>query len=177
MHWYWHDLAWDCYTSFSPNLYQSYDPLFSPKFHFRSISWEQMDQIQSNLGLLAVIFCKFVREIWPLIGVRITLPLKILRNSGLLLHAKHCSGAIVRFSDNTSYTSSQLSVWIKSSPKLLQKLEYTHIYLQDRKKSRKEKSSRNWRSRSVSWLHYCRASQEWQWCLALFTKWSGTYDQ
>ena len=54
------------------------------------------------LELLAVIFCKFVRELWPLIDVRTTLPLNILRNSGLLLHAKHCSGAIVRFSDNSS---------------------------------------------------------------------------
>ena len=37
-----------------------------------------------------------------MIDVRITLPFNILRNSGLLLHAKHCSGAIVRFSDNSS---------------------------------------------------------------------------
>ena len=55
---------------------------------------------RSTLGLLAVVFCKFVRELWPLIDVSITLPLNILRNSGLLLHAKHCCGAIVRFSDN-----------------------------------------------------------------------------
>ena len=58
---------------------------------------------KSKLGLLAVIFRKFVRELWSLIDVRITLPLYILRNSGLLLHAKHCSGAIVRFSDNSSF--------------------------------------------------------------------------
>ena len=31
------------------------------------------------------------------------LPLNILRHSGHLLHARHCSGAIVRFSDNSSF--------------------------------------------------------------------------
>ena len=45
------------------------------------------------LGLLAVIFSKFKRELWLLIDVRIMLTLNILRNSGLLLHAKHFSGA------------------------------------------------------------------------------------
>ena len=34
----------------------------------------------SRLALLAVIFCKFVAELWPLIDVRITFPLNILRN-------------------------------------------------------------------------------------------------
>ena len=47
-------------------------------------------------------FCKFVRELWPLIDVRITLPLNILRHHGFFLHARHCSWAIVRFSDNSS---------------------------------------------------------------------------
>ena len=68
--------------------------------------WTDFDQTiltRSTLGMLAVIFFKFVRELWPLIDVRIMLPLNILRNSGLLLHAKHCSGAIVRFSDNSSF--------------------------------------------------------------------------
>ena len=64
----------------------------------------------STLGLLAVIFCKFVRELWPLIEVRITLPLNILRNSGLLLHAKHCIGALVRFSDNSSFLRNHWAV-------------------------------------------------------------------
>ena len=59
---------------------------------------------RSTLGLLAVIFRKFVRELWPLIDVRIALPLNILRHSGLYLHARHCSGAIVIFSDNSSYS-------------------------------------------------------------------------
>ena len=57
---------------------------------------------RSTLGLLAVIFRKFVRELCPSIDDRITLPLNILRNSVLLLYAKHCSGAIVRFSYNSS---------------------------------------------------------------------------
>ena len=57
---------------------------------------------RSTLGLSAVIFGKFVSMLWPLIDVRIRLTLNILRNSGLLLCAKHCSGAIVRFSDNSS---------------------------------------------------------------------------
>ena len=40
MHSYWQELAWDCYTSFFTYLYQSYGPRFTPKFRFRSISWE-----------------------------------------------------------------------------------------------------------------------------------------
>ena len=32
MHTYWQDLAWNCYTSFFENLYQSYCHLFTPKF-------------------------------------------------------------------------------------------------------------------------------------------------
>ena len=32
MHWYWQDVAWDFYTSFFGNCYQSYGPLFMPKF-------------------------------------------------------------------------------------------------------------------------------------------------
>ena len=63
---------------------------------------------KKNWWLLAVIFRKFVRELWPLIDVRITLPLNILRHSGLLLHARHCSRAIVRFSDNSSIQSVEI---------------------------------------------------------------------
>ena len=32
MHSYRQDLAWDCYTSFFRNLYQSYSPLLTPKY-------------------------------------------------------------------------------------------------------------------------------------------------
>ena len=78
VHWYWHDLAWDCYTSFFPSLYQSYSPLFTPKFCFRSISWELLDIFlpnfiyaliltRSSLGLLHVIFWKLVPDLWPFI--------------------------------------------------------------------------------------------------------------
>ena len=46
-----------------------------------------------------------------MIDVRITLPLNILRNSGLLLHAKLCSGAIVRFSDRSSFVLKMMSAF------------------------------------------------------------------
>ena len=93
MHWYWHDLAWDCYMSFFPNLYQSYGPWFTPKFCFISISWEQIDRISTNfiyafiltrssLRLLHVIFRSFVPELWPLIYAKISFPLNILRTNG-----------------------------------------------------------------------------------------------
>ena len=76
VHWYWHDLAWDCYASFSPNLYQSYGPWFTPKFRFRPISWERMDIIspnfiyafiltRSSLGLLRVIFPHLYQSYGP----------------------------------------------------------------------------------------------------------------
>ena len=48
MHSYWQDLAWDCYKSFSPHLFQSYGPWFTSKFHFRSISWELLDIFSPN---------------------------------------------------------------------------------------------------------------------------------
>ena len=70
--------------------------IFGPNFIYLFIL------TRSTLGLIAVIFRKFVRELWPLIDFRITFPLNILRNSGLLLHAKDCSGALVRFFDNSS---------------------------------------------------------------------------
>ena len=74
------------------------------------------------LGLLAVIFRKFVRELWPLIDVGITLPLNILRFCGLLLHARHCSGAIVRFSDNSSWYR-KFQIFISWSSQLISSLE------------------------------------------------------
>ena len=91
VHWYWQDLAWDCYKSFCPNMYQSYGPWFTPKFRFCSIFWEQIDRTlpnfiyaiiltRSSLGLLHVIFGSFVPELWPLIYARISFPLNILRS-------------------------------------------------------------------------------------------------
>ena len=44
MHPYWQDLRWDCYTFFFAHLNQIYGPWFTPKFRFRSISWEQIDR-------------------------------------------------------------------------------------------------------------------------------------
>ena len=44
---YWQALGLDCYTSFFAYLFQSYGPWFMPKFHFRSISWEQINRISN----------------------------------------------------------------------------------------------------------------------------------
>ena len=94
------------FRTFVPELWPLiYAKMFVSAQYLENI-WIDFDQTiltRSTLGLLAVIFRKFVRELWPLIDVRIMLPLNILRNSGLLLHAKHCSGTIVRFSDNSSF--------------------------------------------------------------------------
>ena len=69
---------------------------------------------RSMLGLLAVTFRKNVRELWPLIDVRISL--NILRNYGLFLHTKHCSGAIVKFSDNSSFNlTTEIDEWVNIS--------------------------------------------------------------
>ena len=70
MHSCWLDQARDCYTSFWGILYQSYGPLFMPKFHFRSLSWEPICRISQNfiyafilarssLGLSQAIFANF----------------------------------------------------------------------------------------------------------------------
>ena len=90
MHFYWQDLAWDCYASFFLHLYRSYGPWSTPKFCFRSISWEQIDRIspnficafiftRSSLGSLHIIFPTFVPELWPLIYAKILFLLNILR--------------------------------------------------------------------------------------------------
>ena len=63
---YWQDLALDI-MSFFANMYQSYGPWFTPKFCFRSLSWELFYRIYPNfvctlmltwssLGLFRVIF-------------------------------------------------------------------------------------------------------------------------
>ena len=88
MHWYWQDLAWDCYTSFFLHLYLSYDPWSMPKLRSGSISWEQMDRIspnfiyafiftRSSMELLHIIFPTFA----PLIYAKISFPLDILRTN------------------------------------------------------------------------------------------------
>ena len=93
MHSFWQDLAWDCNTLFFAHLYQSNGPWFTPKFCFRSISWEQMDRISPNfiyafiltrstLGLLHIIFRTFVSELWPLIYAIISFPYNIYRTNG-----------------------------------------------------------------------------------------------
>ena len=89
-HHHWQDLAWDCYPSFFAKFWQSYGPWLTSEFRFRSISWEQFDRIRPNfvctstltrssLGLLPVIFRKILTELRPLIDVRISFPLNILR--------------------------------------------------------------------------------------------------
>ena len=55
------------------------------------------------IGIVSCHFSRICKRVMALIDIRIMLPLNILRNSGLLLHAKHCRGAIVRFSDNSSF--------------------------------------------------------------------------
>ena len=81
--------ACDCYKWFFANLYQSYGPWFTPKFRFRSISWELTDIFSPNFiyafiltrsssGLLYVIFHVFVPELWPFIYAKILFPLNIL---------------------------------------------------------------------------------------------------
>ena len=80
------------------------------EFRFHSISGEEMDRISPNfvyafiltisrLGLLYVIFCLFVSELWPLINVRILFLLNVFTcycsislELDLLPHEKHYSG-------------------------------------------------------------------------------------
>ena len=93
MHSSWQDLAWDCYTPFFPNLYQSYGPWFKLKFRFRSISWDLTDKFSPNfisafmltrstLRLSNIICRIFVPELWPLIYSKISLTFNILRKNG-----------------------------------------------------------------------------------------------
>ena len=74
---------------FFGNWYRSFGPLFTPKFHYRSISWEPMGRIlymQSYWQDLAwdcytQFFQIFVLELCPLIYAKISFPLNILRTN------------------------------------------------------------------------------------------------
>ena len=90
MHLYWQDLAWDGYTSFFGNYYQSYCPLFFPKISFPLNILDPVGRIspnfiyayilaRSSLGLLHIILGKFALELWPLIYTKIWFLLYILR--------------------------------------------------------------------------------------------------
>ena len=120
MHSYWQDLHWDCYTSFLPTFVPESWPLIYSKISFLLNILRTKGQILTKLyiriytdkiyvGIVSCHFSQFVKELWPFIDVRITLPLNILRHSGLLLHARYCSGAIVRFSDNSSLSQNFVS--------------------------------------------------------------------
>ena len=137
MHSYCQDLSCYCYTSFFAHLYQSYGPWYTqyyiPKFRFRTISSEQMDRFWPNLIYeiyIWIVSCHFsqICKLWPLIEIRITLPLNILRDSGLLLHARHCSGAIIRFSDNSSFISAH---YLENKLIEFYQILYMHLYWQD----------------------------------------------
>ena len=93
MHWYWQALGRIVKRQFL-QIY-NYGPWLMSEFCFRSISWEWIDEIWPNfayafiltrfrlglLGLLRVSFRKFIAELWPLIDVRISIPLSILRKN------------------------------------------------------------------------------------------------
>ena len=95
MHCYWQDLGWENTRQFSSdsNRVMALDDWwYLSEFCFRSISWEWIYGIwpnfayaliltRSRLGLLCIHFCKFITELWPLIDVRISFPLNILRTS------------------------------------------------------------------------------------------------
>ena len=88
VHQHWQDPAWDCCPSFFAKFWRSYGPWLTSEFCFRAISREWTDRIwpkfvrtslltSSSLRLLPVIF----RQILPLIDIRISFPLNILRTN------------------------------------------------------------------------------------------------
>ena len=93
LHSYWQDQHSDCYTSFFVHLYKSYDPWFTIKFRFRSLSWGQIDRIlpnfiyafiltRSTLGLLHIIFRKLVTSVMALDLRQKKFPFNNLRTNG-----------------------------------------------------------------------------------------------
>ena len=112
MHWYWQDLGLDCYLSFLAHFYQSYDPWFTPNFCFHSISWEPVDSFTK------LYICIYIDKIYVEIATFHILLIcnrvmaldwcqnfvssQYLWDLTFLQHEKHCSGAIIRFSDNSS---------------------------------------------------------------------------
>ena len=91
VHFYEHDLAWDCNATFS-DIFTRVCLNYTPKFCFRSISWEQIDRFSpkfkyvfiltsSSLVLLHVIFRTYVLVLWPLIYAKSSFPFIILRTN------------------------------------------------------------------------------------------------
>ena len=93
--------------SFFSNFYQRYGPLYSQNFISAQYPENKLKEIYQILYMHSCFF--FCTMSWPLIDVRILFLLNVFRFSclislelGILLHEKPCSGAKVRFSDNSS---------------------------------------------------------------------------
>ena len=86
VHWYWHALAWDCYTSFSPNFTRVMALYLRRNF---VSAWELLDIFSPNFiytlmltrSSLHIIFQTYVLELWPLIYAEILFLLNILRTT------------------------------------------------------------------------------------------------
>ena len=73
------------------------------ELRFRSISEEQTDRISPNFVYAFMLTTMLTHEqLWPLIDIMILFLLNIFRTWVFLQHEKCCSGAIVRFFDNSS---------------------------------------------------------------------------
>ena len=86
MHWYWQNVGKDNYKLFFVIFQRSYGPWLMSEFCFHLISWEQIDGFWWNfvyevLWQAHEIFLNFSTELWPLIGVKIS----IFRNNEWIL--------------------------------------------------------------------------------------------
>ena len=85
MHWYWQNVGKDSYNLFFVSFQLSYGPWLMSEFYFHLISWEQIDGFGWNfvyalLWLTLEIFPNLSTELRPLIDVKISFFLNILRN-------------------------------------------------------------------------------------------------
>ena len=109
------------FRTFVPELWPLIYSNKSVSTQYLESKWTDFDQTLFNyytdkiyVGIFSCHFSQICKK-WPLIDVRITLPLNILKHSGLLLHARHCRGAIVRFSDNSCWYKNRAHTGLKST--------------------------------------------------------------
>ena len=86
MHWYWQNVGKDSYRLFFVIFQRSFGPWLMSEFCFHLISWEKIDgfwwnSVYAVLWLAHEIFLNFSIELWPLIGVKIS----IFRNNEWIL--------------------------------------------------------------------------------------------
>ena len=66
MHWYWQELAWDCYLSFFTNLYQNYGPWLMSVFSFSSSNGQNLTKFFICIDIDNIMAGTFTCHFWQI---------------------------------------------------------------------------------------------------------------